>query len=186
MSRSLYYVPIAAALLIAAPANAGHWHFRNSTFSPPQVQLDAVKAMPGHVYEKRVSGAFDPSGHATINLFFKTDDADLKVYVTTQQCTFNAVKNLLDVTPGQTLRFKAIGQMTANAGNPSGACKLSADNGDYVIDLSFNHLRKGNGAGDLLIPKGAPGSTLTIHANAYMANLGAFGETLDIVYDWIP
>jgi hypothetical protein len=187
-------IAVMAALVLGAVAGtteasaAGHWRFKQYVVTPPQSQLDAIKAMPGRVQEEKVWGAFQPksSGQGTVNSYFKTDDPDRKVYITTHQCNFHANADMLALTPGQIVHFTGDGSMTANAGTPSGSCKMAEGNGDYFMAFDFNHMKKGSGSGDWKVPGGGPNSTLDLYIKGYQANLGALGGQIDIYYDWVP
>jgi hypothetical protein len=147
-----------------------------------------VKAMPGRVYETRVSGGMQVqfSGNGTINMYFKADDPDHKVYITQYTCNFHTGSQMLWLVPGQTLHFTGDATMSVNLGNASGDCKIAVDNADYFMAFALTPKQKGSSAGDLRISGGGPGATMDIYAQAYMGTAeGGMGERLDILYDWV-
>ena len=182
---------IVLAVGTPAQASTGYWKYTGYRTTPPQSQLDLVKPLPGHVYETRVYGAFQPaySGAGTLNLYFKTDDADLRMSLTTLEFSFTTGVEMRILTPGQKLHFKGVLQMGGNALAKSipasGSGKIAADNGDYFLSSEAAIDKPGNGDGDFVVPGGGPGSTLLIYAAGYEAQHGALGGHLEIGYAWV-
>ena len=183
-------IVLAANMSAAAHAGTGYWRYAGFATRPPQSQLDAVKAGPGRVFEQRVGGAFQPakSGAGTIDLFFRADDADRRLYLTTLTFSFTTGVDMRALTAGQELHFKGVLTMGGNglskAIPASGSGKIAADNGDYFVTIVGAIDQTVGGAGVFKVPSGTPGSSLVIYAAAYEASLGGLSGTLELHYQW--
>jgi len=193
-------VAIAAIVLgtaASAPTQAatGYWKFASYATKPPQAELDAImlnshKAMPDRAYETRVSGAFQPalSGAGTLDLYFKNDDVDRRVYLTTLKFSFTTGVDMLALTPGQKLQFKGVlimgGNALSKAFPASGSGKMAADNGDWFLTTEGAIDQTANGEGVIVVPNGGPGSSLIIYADGHEGAYGALGGKLEIYYAW--
>jgi hypothetical protein len=181
-------VVFGAALNPTAQAADIHWKFSGYTTTPPQSQLDAVKAGPGRIEERKLSGAFQPakSGAGTVSIYFRNDNVDRQVYLTTLKFSFTTGVDMLALTPGQKLHFKGTlvmgGNALAKALPARGSGTIAADNGDYFLTTEARIDQPGNGEGTLTVPGGVPGSTFVIHVHAQDGAYGALGGNMDIGY----
>jgi len=105
-------VMMASALSLGSSALAaeGYWRFNGYTVTPPQSELEASDRLErerGHASERRVSGAYQAaeSGAGTVDLFFKNDDADRRVFITTMTFSFTTGAEMRRLRAGQTLRL---------------------------------------------------------------------------------
>ena len=189
-------VGLGMAASLPSQAATGYWRFSSYATKPPQSDLDAVAAataaqQPGRVYEARATGAFQParSGAGTVELYFKTDNVDRQVYLTTLNFSFTTGVDMLALTPGDKLRFRGVltmgGNGLAKAFPASGSGKMAAGNGDYFLTTEGAIDQPANGEGELQVPNGGPGSTLIIYAAAIEKAYGALGGTLEIYYEWV-
>lgn len=182
----------------SAPTQAatGYWKFSSYATKPPQSELDAImlnshKAMPDRAYETRVSGAFQPkyAGKGSLDLYFKTDDVDRRVYLTTLKFSFTTDVDMLALTPGQKLQFKGVlimgGNGLSKAMPARGSGKMAADNGDWFLTTEGAIDQTANGEGVIVVPNGGPGSILIISADGQAAALGSLGGKLEIYYEWV-
>jgi hypothetical protein len=191
-----------AAILTAAAAGApakaaeGHWRFTGYTMEPPQSQLDetdrGMRKM-GRTSETKVTGAFQPaaSGAGSVDLFFKNDDVDRRIYLTTLNFSFTTGVEMRALTPGQKLHFNGVLTMGGNALSKavpaSGNGALSVGVGDYFVYLQGAIDRGASGAGEFLVPRGGgDGDTMTIHVAGHLGSYGALSGTMHISYAWVP
>lgn len=184
------------ALLILAWATpslaAGYWRYAGSATTPPQSQLDQAKAGPGRTFEQKVNGAFQAagSGAGTLNLSFKTDDVDRRVFLTTVTFSFTADADMRSLTPGQKLRFHGVlttgGNALAKALPSRGSGKMAAGNGDYFLSTESLIDQPASGDGVFEVPRGSgQGDRLTIYAAGYIGSAGGLGGRLELYYDWV-
>lgn len=175
-----------------ARAASGHWRFTGYTITPAQAQLDAIaRANAGRIFEQRVTGAFQPatSGAGSVESFFKADDADGRVFLTTLRFSFTTGAPMKTLTPGQVVRFKSVLVMGGNALSQavpaSGFGKMALDNGDYFLTADGAINRSGGAEGEVRIPGGGPGATMTIYAIAYQSSYGALTARMNLNYEWV-
>jgi len=174
-----------------AQAAEGYWAFQSYATTPPQAQLDAIaRANAPRVFEQHVSGAFQPaeSGAGSIDLSFKTDDVDRRLYLTTLKFSFTTGVEMRVLNAGQRIRFRGVLEMGGNALSKAipadGTGTISADNGDYFVNTAGGIDRVGNGEGDLVVPSGSPGAVMTIHVQGHLGSYGALTGTMDLTYVW--
>ena len=193
---SLVLAAMAVLIGMAAgqPASAapGYWRFTGYSTTPPQSQLDeparAMRAM-GRTHEARVSGAFQPagSGAGTVDLYFKNDDVDRRIYLTTLKFSFTAGVDMRVLTPGQKIHFNGVLVMGGNALSKAlpakGSGTIAAGNGDYFVTTNGAIDQSASGEGDLLISAG--GDTLTIHVGGSMGAWGGLAGRMDLNYEWV-
>lgn len=179
-------------LAIGTPAQAsGYWKYTSYATKPPQSQLDLLKPLPGRVDERRVFGAFQPamSGAGTVKIFFKTDDADLRVFLCTVEFSFTTGVEMRTLTPGQKVRFKSVLQAGGNAlakALPSyGTGDMAVDNGPYFLSTRAAIDQPGNAEGTITIPGGGPGATMMIYMQGQASSAGALTGRLEMYYAWV-
>ncbi len=189
-----------AAMLNATPVRAsdGYWHFTGYTIEPPQAELvasDKAETDRGRVSERRVSGGYQAadSGAGGIELFFKTDDADRRVYVTTMSFGFTTGAEMRVLRAGQTVKLASTmsvgGNDAAKAIGATGTGGIWVNNGAYLVNVSagIGQQYTGAGSGSFVVPGGAnKGDTLTISARAHLGAYGALNGTLHANYAWVP
>ena len=172
------------ALLILAWATpslaAGYWRYAGSATTPPQSQLDQATAGPGRTFEQKVNGAFQAagSGAGTLNLSFKTDDVDRRVFLTTVTFSFTVDADMRSLSPGQKLRFHGVlttgGNALAKALPSRGSGKMAAGNGDYFLTTESLIDQPASADGVFEVPRGSgQGDRLTIYAAGHIGSLGA-------------
>jgi hypothetical protein len=199
-SRPGLSLVLAAAVMLGmaagqpAKAAPGYWSFSGDGTSPPQSQLDetdrATRAM-GRASETRVTGAFQPagSGAGSVDLYLRNDDVDRRGYLTTLNFSFTTGVEMLTLTPGQEIRFNGVLVMGGNALSmalpASGSGTIAADNGDYFVTTNGAIDQSAGGAGDFVVPSGAPGGTLTLHVEAHLGSYGGLTGRMDIYYEWV-
>ena len=177
----------------AALAAEGYWRFTGYTTTPPQSQLDETDRgmrQMGRVSETRVTGAFQAaeSGAGTVDLFFKNDDIDRRLYLTTLKFSFTTGVEMRILKPGQKLRLNSTMEMGGNALSKampaSGTGGISVDNSDYLVGLSGAIDQPASGSGELIVPNG--GDTLTLHVMGHLGAYGGLTGTMHINYVWVP
>jgi hypothetical protein len=178
--------------LINFPFNVqaqGYWKYDSESFRPTNEYYATVKPLPGHVYEVRVAGGLQGG---SIEQFFKTDNADRVVHLTTSTLTFGANTDLVTLVPLQKVVFQLGLAFSANevvrANGPQwgyGTGSIAIDNGDNIFSVGTQPGATASGKGEGTIPGGGPDSTMVIHVNSGLSQLGAMHTTLDIVYVWV-
>jgi hypothetical protein len=179
-------------------AASGYWKYDSQLITPTPEQLAAVKPLPGHVYETRANGGLQAGpgdGKGSLDLFFKTDDADLHQSLTTSTLTFGANANLVTLVPLQKVVFDVGlvvgGDDGARAlapriyGGVYGTGSIAIDNGDYIVQVTAKLGQTASGKGEATIPGGGPGATMLIHVSSQVSQLGAFRGILHIRYVWV-
>lgn len=176
-------------------AAAGYWKYDSQGFRPTNEYYATVKPLPGHVYELRVTGGLQAGpgdAKGSIEQFFKTDNADRVVHLTTSTLTFGANANLVTLVPGQKVVFELGVVFVANdvvrANGPYwgyGSGKIAIGNGDYIVSVSTKPGETASGKGEATIPGGGPGATMFIHVVSGLSQLGSMHTTLDIRYVWV-
>ena len=196
-SRHLLGVIMLVALvaaLIGGPQQAfaasGYWKYDGYQISPTPEELAAIKPMPGRVHEMRVSGGFQagPGGaRGSLELFFKTDNADLEVFLATSTLNFGANVQLATLTPGQKVAFDATITVGGNDKSraAAGSGKIAIDNGEYIVVADAKRGQSAGSKGVATIPGGGPGATMVIHATSYLAHYGAMSEDMSLRYVWV-
>ena len=184
---------LVAGALAPAAAQGGRWVFEGATrLSPTQATLDAVKAPPGHIFQKRISGAFQAGKEAfgTIELFFTDTDADKAVYLGACTVTFRIEGDLHSGRPATypvvgTLSSEGNGKSKAAGGKCSGA--ISVDNADYGAVIPDTGLgAQASAKGAIVVPKGSPGATMQIHVAGRLGHgHGAHNGTLSATLRWV-
>ena len=153
-------IALGTALSTPVQAATGYWKFAGYATKPPQSELDVImanshKAMPDRAYETRVSGAFQPalSGAGTLDLYFKTDDVDRRVYLTTVKFSFTTGVDMLALTPDQKVHFNGVltvgGNGLAKATSAYGSGNISAGTGDNFLTTRGATDQTANGEGVL-------------------------------------
>jgi hypothetical protein len=173
-------------------AAQGYWKYSDYVLSPSSAQLAEIKPAPGRVHELRGSGGVQPgpeSGKGSIDLFFKTDDADRVLYQGTSTLSFGASTSLETLLPGQKVTFQvsisAEGNDKARALNGSARGGLWVDNGDYAAQAETPLGSTQSAEGLATIPGGGPGSTMTVNVKSHLSHNGAVSQTLTMNYVWI-
>jgi hypothetical protein len=199
LSRQRLMVAILAAMvvaLIAGPqplvAAEGYWKYDGHQFRPTPDYYASLKAMPGRVYELKLSGGVQPGpgdGKGSIDQFFKTDDADRVQFLTTSTVTFGANATLATLTPGQKVVFDVSvvvdGNDKARAIGATGRGMIAIDNRDYCVEVGTKFGQTASAQGEATIPGGAPGAIMMIHVTSHLSQFGAMSSTLDIGYVWV-
>ncbi len=184
----------AVLLASALPASAaqGYWKYSDYVLSPSSAQLAAIKPAPGRVHEVRGNGAVQPGpgdGKGSIELFFKTDDADRAVILGSSTLTFGAGASLETLQPGQKVTFQvsasAEGNDKARALNGRARGGLWIDNGDYAAQTETPLGSTRSAQGVATIPGGGPGGTMTINVKSHLSHNGAISQTLTMRYAWV-
>jgi len=178
----------------AAQAAPGYWRFSSYATKPPQSQLDesdrGMHAM-GRTAETRVTGVFQPagSGAGSVELYFKNDDVDRRVMLTTLKFDFTTGVDMRALSPGQKIRFRGVTVMGGNdlsrAFHTTGYGKMAAGVGDYFLTAEAGIDRPGSGEGEFEVPNGGPNATLMIYAATYISANGALGGQLEMYYEWV-
>ena len=124
----------------------------------------------------------------SVELFFKTDNADRQVFLATSTVTFGANAPLVTLTPGQKVVFEVgivVGGNDRSRAMPAtGSGKIAIDLGDVV--QAFTKLgQKASAKGDATIPNGGPGATMVITVKSHLSHYGAMTEDLRIRYQWV-
>jgi hypothetical protein len=177
-------------------AASGYWKYDSQSFRPTNEYYATIKPLPGHVYETRVTGGLQAGpgdAKGSIEQFFKTDNADLVVFLTTSTLTFGANANLVTLVPLQKVVFELGLVFNANdvvralkeGGGAHGTGSIAIDNGDYIVEVDAKHGQTANAKGEATIPGGGPGATMFIHVGSGLHQLGAMHTTLDIGYVWV-
>ena len=183
----------ATTLGASAQAEEGYWRFTGYSTTPPQAQLDeADRGMHqmGRAAETRATGAFQPadSGAGTVDLFFKNDDVDRRLYLTTLKFSFTTGVEMRTLTPGQKLHFNGTLVMGGNALSKAipatGNGGVSAGNGDYFISMAGAIDQPASSSGDFIVQGG--GDTLTLHVMGHLGAWGGLSGTMHINYVWVP
>ena len=186
------------SLLTGVPALAsdGYWRFTGYTIDPPQADLvagDKAETDRGRVSERRVSGGYQAadSGAGGLELFFKADDADRRVYITTMSFGFTTGTEMRSLRAGQTVKVNSTlslgGNDLAKALPASGTGTVWVNNGNYVINLAVPIGQQVSGSGSFTVPGGTgKDDTLTIHGQAHIGAYGALNGTLSANYVWVP
>jgi hypothetical protein len=197
--RRLLGVVMLAAIfvaLISGPqqvfAASGYWKYDGYQITPTQEQLAAIKPMPGRVHELRASGGFQagPGGaKGSLELFFKTDNVDLEVFLATSTLNFGASVQLATLTPGQKVVFDVTimvgGNDKSRAIPATGSGKIAIDNGEYIAVADAKLGQTASAKGAAVIPNGGPGAIMLIRATSYLAHYGAMSEEMSMRYVWV-
>jgi hypothetical protein len=140
----------------------------------------------------KVSGGVQPGpgdGKGSIDLFFKTDNADREVFLATSTQTFGANSQLVTLVPGQKVVFTAgvvVGGNDKSRALPAtGSAQIAIDNGDYIAQASAKLGQTASAKGEATIPNGGPGATMVILFKGHLAHLGAMSEDLRMNYVWV-
>lgn len=197
LSLVLAAVVVLIGMAAGQPARAapGYWRFTGYGTSPPQSQLDetdrGTRAM-GRTSETRVTGAFQPasSGAGSVDLFFKNDNVDRKIYLTTLKFSFTTGVEMRALTQGQKIHFNGVLVMGGNALSKalpaSGSGTIAAGNGDYFVTTNGAIDQSASGEGDFVVPNGGgAGDTLTFHAGGHLGSYGGLSGRIDINYEWV-
>jgi len=198
-SRHLLGVIMLVALvaaLIGGPQQAfaasGYWKYDGYQIAPTPEQLAAIKPLPGHVYELRVSGGFQagPGGaRGSVECFFKTDNADLEVFLATSTVNFGADVQLATVIPGQKVTFDVTitvgGNDKSRAIPAAGSGRIAIDNGDYIVQANAKLGQSASSKGEATIPGGGPGATMVIHVTSNLVHYGGMNEDMSLSYLWV-
>jgi hypothetical protein len=192
---AVMFAAVVVALISGSSASfaaTGYWKYNSQQIMPTQEQLSAVKPLPGHVYELRVNGGLQAgpgSGKGSIDLFFKTDNADREVFLATSTLTFGANAPLAILTPGQKIMFEVSlvvgGNDKSRAVPATGSGTISIDSGENLVRTETRLGQTNSARGQATIPNGGPGASMVIHVQSYLAHLGAMNESLHIYYAWV-
>lgn len=183
----------ATTLGASAQAEEGYWRFTGYSTTPPQSQLDDTDRRMrqiGRASETRATGAFQPadSGAGTVDLFFKNDDVDRRLYLTTLKFSFTTGVEMRTLTPGQKLHFNGTLVMGGNALSKAmpadGHGAVSAGTGDNFISMAGAIDQPASSSGDFIVQSG--GDTLTLHAKGNLGAFGALSGEMHINYVWVP
>lgn len=176
-------------------AATGYWKYNSQSFRPTNEYYAAIEPMPGRVYELRVTGGLQAGpgdAKGSIEQFFKTDNADRVVFLTTSTLTFGANANLVRLVPLQKVVFELGVVFNANdaarAPGPRwayGSGSIAIDNGENIVNVGTRPGETASGKGEATIPGGGPGATMFIHVVSGLSQLGAMHTTLDIGYVWV-
>ncbi|MGZ5436924.1 MAG: hypothetical protein ACXW3F_12775, partial [Pyrinomonadaceae bacterium] len=176
-------------------AAAGYWKYDGQSFRPTNEYYATIKPLPGRVYELRVTGGLQAGpgdAKGSIEQFFKTDNADRVVHLTTSTLTFGANANLVTLVPLQKVVFALGLVFVANdvvrANGPYwgyGSGNIAIDNGENIVNVSTKPGETASAKGEATIPGGGPGATMFIHVGSGLSQLGAMHTTLDIRYVWV-
>lgn len=176
-------------------AASGYWKYDSQSFRPTNEYYATIKPMPGRVYELRVTGGLQTGpgdAKGSIEQFFKTDNADRVVHLTTSTLTFGANANLVTLVPLQKVVFELGLVFGANdavrANGPHwgyGSGNIAIDNGENIVSVSTKPGETANAKGEATIPGGGPGATMFIHVGSGLSQLGAMHTTMDIGYVWV-
>jgi len=174
---------------------SGYWKYDSQSFRPTNEYYATIKPMPGRVHELRVTGGLQTGpgdAKGSIEQFFKTDNADRVVFLTTSTLTFGANANLVTLVPLQKVVFELGLVFNANdavrANGPYwgyGSGNIAIGNGDYIVAVSTKPGETASGKGEATIPGGGPGATMFIHVGSSLSQLGAMHTTLHIRYVWV-
>ena len=181
-------VGLVAMLIAAAPAEAaGFWRYSHTEIKPTQADLDANLHYAGSKTDAKIDAAFQvlDAGLGTVNLYFKTTDADDKTFISKVLFTFGTSNDITNLVPGTNLAFKGTVQITSNFPGASASGKIAAGNGDYFVNTAASVGQNGSGEGTMQVPSGGPGSTFWIYGAAYLSNDGSLGGTVTNYYDWV-
>jgi hypothetical protein len=199
-SRLLLGVVILAAVVVAlisgpsqALADEGYWKYDGYQLYPTNEYYKTIKALPGHVYEMRATGAVQAGpgdGVGSLDLFFKTDDADRVQYLATSTLTFHARANLTTLVPLQKVEFEV---SIVVGGNDK--CRAMPAKGNAHIVIGFtaeNFVQVGttfgqtaSAKGEATIPGGGPGATMIIIVGSNLGQWSAMNEELRLSYVWV-
>ena len=151
-----------------------------------------MKPAPGHIFQKRISGAFQAGKEAfgTIELFFTDTDADKVVYLGSCTVTFRIEGDLQSGRPATypvvgALSSEGNGKSKAAGGRCSGA--ISVDNADYGAVIADTPLgAQASAKGAIVVPRGSPGATMQIHVAGRLSHgHGAHNGTLSATLRWV-
>lgn len=174
-------------------SQTGYWKYDSYQVRPTAEENAAIKPMPGRVHEVRNSGGFQPgpgSAKGSMDLFFKTDNADLEVYLATMSLKFGADVPLVTLVPEQKVVFDMSVSVGANDKSRTlgtiGSGTVAIDLGDYAVSASAKPDQTDSKLSKpVTIPGGGPGGTMMINVGAYLAHLGAHGAAMHIKYTWV-
>ena len=128
----------AATVLTGATAQAaeGHWRFTGYTLAPPQAELDAsdrAERARGRASERRITGAYQAaeSGAGTVELFFKNDDVDRRVYISDASAIHPAV--IRDEFTGRKALF-------VNSNYTDRIVGMSERESETILQMLFEHV----------------------------------------------
>jgi hypothetical protein len=199
ISRPRLSVAILFAIIVALTAGPqplvaaeGYWKYDGHGFRPTPEYYASRQALPGHVYELKLSGGVQPGpgdGKGSIDQFFKTDDADRVQFLATSTLTFGANATLATLTAGQKVLFDVSvvvgGNDKARAIGATGHGMIAIDNRDYCVEVGTKFGQSASARGEATIPSGSPGAIMMIHVTSHLSQLGAMSSTLDIGYVWV-
>lgn len=163
-------------------AAAGRWKFEGYSLVPKQETLSQVKPSPGHIYEKRISWAFEvgEKSFGTIELFFTDTDADKVVYLGTCTVTFHLEGPVASGQPGT---LPVVGMLAAE-GNAKSKANGGRCFGAILPETALGAEASAKGA--VVVPKAAPGATMTIHVSGNLSHgHGAHNGTLHAQFRWV-
>ena len=180
-------VLLGAAFLPNAALAAGYWQYEGFDLSPKQSVLDetarANRAI-GRVFDARVSGGFQAAGgKGSVQLFFKVDDVDRRVFTTEGTYTFGAGRDMSNLVPGDKITMEGAVSITSNFPGATGSGTVWVANGDNFIEFSTPAGRQASKRGSFTVSAG--GDTLSISATGGVQALGALNETVTIFYKWV-
>ena len=179
---------LVAMLIAAAPAEAaGYWRYSRTEIKPTQAELDANYHHAGSKTDAKIDAAFQVlyAGLGTVNLYFRTTDADDKTFTSRVLFTFRTSSDISVLVPGTDLDFTGTVQISSNFPGAYAYGRVAGGNADYTVDTSAKVGKDGSGEGTMRVPGGGPGSSFWIYGSAYLANDGALGGSVTVYYDWV-
>ncbi len=167
-------------------AAEGYWRYRDTSFSPSEAELQSLGKTPGRIEEKHVSGGFQAefSGQGAIELFFKNDDIERRVYLSQLTFTYGASAPMLVLVPGDSIEVEVSASFESNFPGAEGRGGVAVDNGDYIAAVSVGDGQQ-SARGTFKVPGGGPGATLRYIATAYIGAYGGFSETMTNSFEWV-
>jgi hypothetical protein len=197
--RLLGIVMLAAvvAALISGPhpafAESGYWKYDGYQIYPTNEYHATVKALPGHVRELKTTGGVQAGpgdAKGSLDLFFKTDDADRVQYLATSTLTFGANAQLVTLVPLQKVEFEVsivVGGNEKCRAMPAigNAAIVIGDIADDFVQVRTTFGQTASAKGEVTIPGGGPGGTMVIIVKSGLSQLGAMHEQLRMGYVWV-
>jgi hypothetical protein len=180
---------LVAATVLGPPARAasGYWRYVRTEVNPTPEYLASVKPLPGRTFEQRATAAFQAkyAGQGSIELLYKNDDADLKVFTTRLTFTFGTTTDMSTLTPGAVIHFRSSTTIESNFPGASAWNRMAVDNADYFLQVTVPAGSSGAAEGEFRVPGGGPGGELRVYGAAYLSANGAMGVTVTNVYAWV-
>jgi hypothetical protein len=171
-------------------AASGYWKYDSQLMTPTAEELATVKPMPGRVYERRATGGFQAGpgdAKGSVDLLFKTDNADREVFLTTSTLTFG-FGNLGTLVPGQKVVFEVSlavgGNDKARALGATGSGNIAIGNRD-IVGVTTKLGQPASARGEATILDGSPGADMVIHVSSIVSQFGAFRGILHLRYVWV-